>query len=156
MDALAGATGRSVHETAEAIIKVAISDMFVEVNKLIARYGVDPRDFTLLPFGGAGPMLGCLLARELGIERVMIPLPSRRRFRARRADRGREERFHPHGVPRDEPKRRCRCCAAALVALIGQAEDWLRHEQNYAGAGDTRSVRPTCAIAASRSKSRCR
>ncbi len=48
--------------------------MFVEVNKLIARYGVDPQDFTLMPFGGAGPMLGCFLARELGMARVMIAL----------------------------------------------------------------------------------
>ena len=47
--------------------------MFVEVNKLVARYGVDPRDFALLPFGGAGPMLGCFLARELGMRRVLVP-----------------------------------------------------------------------------------
>ena len=47
--------------------------MFVEVNKLIARFGVDPRDFTLMPFGGAGPMLGCFLARELGIGAIMVP-----------------------------------------------------------------------------------
>ena len=71
---LAKQVALSLRETAEAIVKVAISNMFVEVNKLVARYGVDPRDFTLLPFGGAGPMLGCLLARELGMERVMIPL----------------------------------------------------------------------------------
>jgi N-methylhydantoinase A len=62
-----------LEETAEAIIKVAISGMFVEVNKLLGRYGVDPADFALMPFGGAGPMLGCLLARELGMNRVMIP-----------------------------------------------------------------------------------
>lgn len=70
---LAGQLNRGVRQTAEAIIQVAISNMFVEVNKLVARYGVDPREFTLLPFGGAGPMLGCLLARELGMLRVMIP-----------------------------------------------------------------------------------
>jgi N-methylhydantoinase A len=73
VDRLARQLGLGLHETAEAIIKVAISGMFVEVNKQIARYGVDPADFTLLPFGGAGPMLGCLLARELGMSRIMIP-----------------------------------------------------------------------------------
>jgi N-methylhydantoinase A len=62
-----------LQETAEAIVQVAISEMFVEVNKLIARFGVDPRDFTLMPFGGAGPMLGCFLARELGIGAIMVP-----------------------------------------------------------------------------------
>ena len=62
-----------LEQTAEAIIRIAISGMFVEVNKLVARYGVDTRDFALLPFGGAGPMLGCFLARELGMQRVLIP-----------------------------------------------------------------------------------
>ena len=71
--ALADPMGMALQETAEAIIKVAISNMFVEVNKLLGRYGVDPGDFALMPFGGAGPMLGCLLARELGMARVMIP-----------------------------------------------------------------------------------
>lgn len=60
-------------ETAEAIIKVSLSGMYLEMSKLIAKWGVDPREFTLLPFGGAGPMMACFLARELGIKRVMIP-----------------------------------------------------------------------------------
>jgi N-methylhydantoinase A len=71
--AVARELGRGLQQTAEAIMQVAISEMFVEVNKLIARFGVDPRDFTLMPFGGAGPMLGCLLARELGIGAIMVP-----------------------------------------------------------------------------------
>jgi N-methylhydantoinase A len=70
---VAQALGRGLQPTAEAITQVAISEMFVEVNKLIARFGVDPRDFTLMPFGGAGPMLGCFLARELGIGAIMVP-----------------------------------------------------------------------------------
>lgn len=35
--------------------------------------GYDPRSFTLVPFGGAGPVHGCDLAQELGIPRVLIP-----------------------------------------------------------------------------------
>ena len=70
---LAVKLGQTPQATAEAIIAVAVSEMFVEVNKLVARYGVDLRDFTLMPFGGAGPMLGCFLARELGIPRVLVP-----------------------------------------------------------------------------------
>ncbi|MBL8671193.1 MAG: hydantoinase/oxoprolinase family protein [Alphaproteobacteria bacterium] len=58
---------------AEAIIKVAVSGMFMEVSKLVSRYGVDIRDFALLPFGGAGPMLGCFLARDLGVKEVVVP-----------------------------------------------------------------------------------
>ena len=70
---IADQLGLCLHRTAEAIIHVAISEMFVEANKLIARFGIDPRDFTLMAFGGAGPMLGCFLARELGMARVMVP-----------------------------------------------------------------------------------
>lgn len=70
---VAALLGRAPQATAEAIIAIAVSEMFVEVNKLVARYGVDLRDFTLMPFGGAGPMLGCFLARELGIPHVMVP-----------------------------------------------------------------------------------
>jgi N-methylhydantoinase A len=65
--------GLDLRRTAQAILQVAVSEMFVEANKLIARFGVDPRDFTLMPFGGAGPMLGCFLAHELGIAKVMVP-----------------------------------------------------------------------------------
>ena len=71
---LASQVGMSIEQTAEAIIRIAISGMFVEVNKLVARFGVDPRDFALMPFGGAGPMMGCFLARELAMKHVLIPL----------------------------------------------------------------------------------
>ncbi|KAB2847356.1 MAG: hydantoinase/oxoprolinase family protein, partial [Hyphomicrobiaceae bacterium] len=70
---LAEATKLSLHETADAIVKIAVSNMYVEVNKLVARYGVDLRDFSLFPFGGAGPMLGCFLAKEMGVGQVIIP-----------------------------------------------------------------------------------
>jgi N-methylhydantoinase A len=73
VEGLAQTLERSAEAVAEAIIDIAVSEMFMEVNKLVARYGVDLREFTLMPFGGAGPMLGCFLARELGIPRVMIP-----------------------------------------------------------------------------------
>lgn len=73
IETVAKPMGLSLEQTAEAIIRIAISGMFVEVNKMVARYGVDPRDFALLTFGGAGPMLGCFLARELGMRRVLIP-----------------------------------------------------------------------------------
>ena len=64
---LAGPMGLSVPETAEAIIRVSISGMYLEISKLMSRHGVDPRTFSLLAFGGAGPMTACLLARELGV-----------------------------------------------------------------------------------------
>jgi len=62
-----------LRETAEAIIKVAVSGMYLEVSKLVSRYGIDPREFTLQAFGGAGPMLSCFVARELGMHKIVVP-----------------------------------------------------------------------------------
>ncbi|MER8570777.1 hydantoinase/oxoprolinase family protein [Mesorhizobium sp. M1409] len=70
---LAAGLGRPVEQTAQAILDIAVSEMFVDVEKLASRAGVDLRDFTLMPFGGGGPMLGAFLARELGMKRVMAP-----------------------------------------------------------------------------------
>ncbi|MBM3598940.1 MAG: hydantoinase/oxoprolinase family protein [Alphaproteobacteria bacterium] len=74
IETIAGKLKRTVEDTAEAIIKVAISGMFVEINKLGARYGIDTRDYALMTFGGAGPMMGCFLARELNMKRVLVPM----------------------------------------------------------------------------------
>lgn len=65
--------GRSVETTAQAIVDVAVSEMFVEVEKMASRAGVDLQEFTLMPFGGGGPMLGAFLARELRVKRVLAP-----------------------------------------------------------------------------------
>jgi len=70
---LATPLGRGIEETAQAIIDIAVSELFVEVEKLSSRSGVDLRDFALMPFGGGGPMLGAFLARELGMSRVLAP-----------------------------------------------------------------------------------
>lgn len=71
--ALANTLGKGLEETAQAILDIAVSEMFVEVEKLASRAGVDLRDFALMPFGGGGPMLGAFLARELGMARVLAP-----------------------------------------------------------------------------------
>ncbi|PPR61474.1 MAG: Acetophenone carboxylase gamma subunit [Alphaproteobacteria bacterium MarineAlpha4_Bin2] len=70
---IAQTLGLSCEDTAEAIIKVAVSGMYLEVSKLVSRHGIDPRDLDLIAFGGAGPMLACFLARELGMQRVIVP-----------------------------------------------------------------------------------
>jgi N-methylhydantoinase A len=65
--------GLSIQESAESIIRISISGMYLEISKLMSRHGADPRGFALLAFGGAGPMTACLLARELGLGRVLVP-----------------------------------------------------------------------------------
>ncbi|WP_209426434.1 hydantoinase/oxoprolinase family protein [Pararhodobacter sp. SW119] len=70
---LAEKLGRSVEETAEGIIGIAVSGMYREVSKLCSRRGIGEQEFTLMAFGGGGPMMGCFLARELGMTEVIVP-----------------------------------------------------------------------------------
>jgi N-methylhydantoinase A len=63
----------SLEETAEAIVRVAVSGMYLEISKLVSRHGIDPRELSLIAFGGAGPMLACWVARELGMREVVVP-----------------------------------------------------------------------------------
>src|SRR3546814_18024871 len=60
-----------IEETAEAIVAIAVSGMYTDVSGLVSRFGIDPREFSLLAFGGAGPMMACFLARELRMKEVV-------------------------------------------------------------------------------------
>ena len=63
----------STEAMAEGIIQLAIIKMTSSVKEISVMRGIDPRDFTLVAFGGAGPMHGALIAEELGMARVVIP-----------------------------------------------------------------------------------
>jgi N-methylhydantoinase A len=129
---LARQLGRGLEETAAAIVEVSVSSMFAEVNKLIARYGVDLRDFTLMPFGGAGPMMGCLLARELGIGSVLIP----RRPGVVSALGGLIADVKSDFIRTlfvDVAEDGLPAMQVALSDLNAQAEHWLRREQRFDG-----------------------
>lgn len=70
-----GLTGPdAVAEAAEAVLTVATAGMAAELSKVLSRRGVDASEFTLVPFGGAGPTHATLLAEELGIRSVVVPL----------------------------------------------------------------------------------
>lgn len=71
--ALAQRLGQGVEETAESVVRVSASGMYTGVSRLVSRFGIDPRGFTLMPFGGAGPMLACYVARVLQMRRVLVP-----------------------------------------------------------------------------------
>lgn len=71
---LAAQLGQRLEETAEAIIRVAISGMYAGISRLVSRFGIDPRQFSLMPFGGAGPMMACYLARALSMHEVLVPV----------------------------------------------------------------------------------
>ena len=69
----AGPLGMSVEEAALAVLKVANANMSDAVRLLSIRRGYDPRDFALVAFGGAGPLHGAALAKELSIPVVLVP-----------------------------------------------------------------------------------
>ena len=60
-------------ETAEGILTIANEHMANAIRLMSIERGYDPRLFTLLAFGGAGPMHACALAETLSIKRVLIP-----------------------------------------------------------------------------------
>jgi N-methylhydantoinase A len=62
-----------IEETAETIIQIAVSSMYTDVSGLVSRFGIDPREFYFLAFGGAGPMMAAFLARELSMKGVVVP-----------------------------------------------------------------------------------
>lgn len=65
--------GLSLETAALGIIRVANANMVRAVRSVSVQRGHDPRRFTLVAFGGAGPMHAVAVARELGIRTVLVP-----------------------------------------------------------------------------------
>jgi N-methylhydantoinase A len=63
----------SVEEFATGIVRLAEAEMEKAIRLISVERGHDPREFTLVCFGGAGPLHACSLARALGIPRVIVP-----------------------------------------------------------------------------------
>lgn len=122
----------SLEATAEAIIQVAVSGMYLEVSKLVSRHGIDPRDLDLIAFGGAGPMMACFLARELGMRRVIIPKTPGvlSAFGGIIAD-VRNDLIQT--IYADLEASICPRLQSALVDLRERAMTWLRDEQGFEG-----------------------
>ena len=70
---LAREIGTTSEDAALGIIRVVNANMERAIRTISLERGYDPRLFTLVPFGGAGPMHSCELAQELGIPRVLVP-----------------------------------------------------------------------------------
>jgi N-methylhydantoinase A len=84
IDADMGATGRAIEavgarlgvnatEAARGIIRIANNNMVNALKLVSLNRGFDPRDFTLVAFGGGGGMHAVALAQELGVRNVVIP-----------------------------------------------------------------------------------
>jgi N-methylhydantoinase A len=73
VDSLAAELDMDVRRLAEGICDVANAKMAQAIRTLTVDHGVEPRDFTLVAFGGAGGMHAVFIARELGISEVVVP-----------------------------------------------------------------------------------
>jgi N-methylhydantoinase A len=65
--------GLTIEALAGGVVRIAVARMASAVREISIQRGHDPRDFTLLAFGGAGPMHAAALAEEIGIVRVLVP-----------------------------------------------------------------------------------
>ncbi|MBI4611466.1 MAG: hydantoinase/oxoprolinase family protein [Candidatus Rokubacteria bacterium] len=65
--------GLDIARLAEGIIRIAVARMTSSIREISIQRGHDPREFTLVAFGGAGPMHAIPVAEELAIRRILVP-----------------------------------------------------------------------------------
>jgi N-methylhydantoinase A len=70
---LAERLGFPVERTAHGMLGIVVANMVRAIRAVSVERGHDPRGFTLLPFGGAGPLHATDVARSLGIRRCLVP-----------------------------------------------------------------------------------
>src|SRR4051812_15444656 len=76
IDRLAGPIGMTREETAAGILRIAATEMARAVRVVTVERGLDPRDYPLLAFGGAGPLHAAAIADELEMTRIVVPYSS--------------------------------------------------------------------------------
>jgi len=73
IDVIAKPMGKSVEETAIGMIAISVANMVRAIRELSVERGHDPREFALMPFGGAGPMHAHDIAVALGMKEMIVP-----------------------------------------------------------------------------------
>jgi len=66
--------GTGLEEAAEGIIKLANENAAYTIDLVSVQRGYDPRDFTLIAYGGSGPMFAPFIAEELEIGKIVVPV----------------------------------------------------------------------------------
>lgn len=70
---LGASLGLSIEETALGILRVANATMERALRRVSVECGYDPRSYVLVPYGGAGPLHACAIARSLGVQKILVP-----------------------------------------------------------------------------------
>jgi N-methylhydantoinase A len=66
--------GLGIHEAAHGILEVARNNMTTATKEILIGQGYDPRDFSLMSYGGAGGIFAAGIARDMSMARVIIPV----------------------------------------------------------------------------------
>lgn len=132
---LAGELGVAADEAALAVVELANENMVNAIRVRTVEVGIDPRIYSLVAFGGAGPLHACEIARRLGIRRVLVP-PHPGLCSAwgaasaeLRSDRVASVRFRSDGAT-----------AAAVASALGPLVSAVRAEIAEEGGGDEPEV----------------
>jgi N-methylhydantoinase A len=131
--------GLGAEAAAMAILRIANNNMVGALHTALTEQGLDPRDFTLMPFGGAGPLHVSDLMTDASIPRGLVPnFPGQ--FSAfgftladARVDRHRTVQLSSRSFDADR-------AAAAMSALVQECRADLAAQGHIEGVAITRSV----------------
>lgn len=124
--------GLALAESADGIIRIAVTQMANVVKRVTTERGLDARDFAMVAYGGAGPLHATLVARELQIGRVIIPKAP--------------GHFSAYGMLVTDLRRDfVRTLFARLAEAPFEAFDEIFKEMHARGAEDVRSAAPNVA-----------
>lgn len=70
---VAGPLGLSEHEAAYGIVRLAAAASLRAIRRMTVARGYDPRDLAMVSFGGAGGLIGAILAHELEVSELIVP-----------------------------------------------------------------------------------
>ncbi|MEU8245678.1 hydantoinase/oxoprolinase family protein [Nonomuraea sp. NPDC048916] len=125
---LAEQLGLDPLQLAEGICAVANAKMAQAIRTLTVEHGIEPREFALVAFGGAGAMHAVFIARELGVSEVVIPrIPGAFSAWGMLEAEVRRDLTHPYFRPQDSldgadmARTLARLEARAIDALTGQS-----------------------------------
>jgi N-methylhydantoinase A len=139
VERLADSLGLEELETAEGIVRVANQEMVRALRVVTVERGVDPRRFSLMPFGGAGPMHATAIAEQLGMTNILCPRASGVLSALglcasdRRRDTGRTVLWSGEELTAERVAAEVAALAARAGKGISGAEPKPRYEMRYRG-----------------------
>jgi N-methylhydantoinase A len=73
LEPVAAGLGLSLRDAADGIIRLAVAQITAALRQVSVQRGIDPREYTLVAFGGAGPLHAGMLLREMRFRSVLVP-----------------------------------------------------------------------------------